>query len=91
MNRTGSKDKRRDKCLLRGDLRVAQIMNDLRKIAHQGNQHPAAQKINQRTGAQKEKPSPARVIDRRHALAEAATAIEYLETGRARGKVIVVP
>lgn len=33
----------------------------------------------------------ASVIDRRHTLAEAAAAVEYLETGRARGKVIVVP
>lgn len=31
------------------------------------------------------------VIDRRYPLAEAAKAIEYLETGRARGKVIVLP
>lgn len=31
------------------------------------------------------------VIDRRYPLAEAATAIAYLEEGRARGKVIVVP
>lgn len=30
------------------------------------------------------------VIDRRYALSEVANAIEYLETGRARGKVIVV-
>jgi NADPH:quinone reductase-like Zn-dependent oxidoreductase len=30
------------------------------------------------------------VIDRRYPLADAAEAIEYLETGRARGKVIVV-
>lgn len=31
------------------------------------------------------------VIDRRYSLEEAATAIAYLEEGRARGKVIVVP
>lgn len=31
------------------------------------------------------------VIDRRYPLAEAATAIAYLEEGRARGKVIVLP
>lgn len=31
------------------------------------------------------------VIDRRYSLPEAATAIAYLEQGRARGKVIVVP
>jgi NADPH:quinone reductase-like Zn-dependent oxidoreductase len=29
------------------------------------------------------------VIDRRYSLSETAAAIEYLETGRARGKVIV--
>jgi NADPH:quinone reductase-like Zn-dependent oxidoreductase len=29
------------------------------------------------------------VIDRRHALSEAAEAIRYLEQGRARGKVVV--
>jgi NADPH:quinone reductase-like Zn-dependent oxidoreductase len=29
------------------------------------------------------------VIDRRYPLSEAAQAMEYLETGRARGKVIV--
>jgi D-arabinose 1-dehydrogenase-like Zn-dependent alcohol dehydrogenase len=29
------------------------------------------------------------VIDRRHALSEAAAAIRYLEQGRARGKVVV--
>ena len=29
------------------------------------------------------------VIDRRYPLSEAAKAMEYLETGRARGKVIV--
>jgi NADPH:quinone reductase-like Zn-dependent oxidoreductase len=31
------------------------------------------------------------VIDRRYPLAEAANAIAYLEEGRARGKIIVVP
>jgi NADPH:quinone reductase-like Zn-dependent oxidoreductase len=31
------------------------------------------------------------VIDRRYPLAEAAAAITYLEEGRARGKVIVLP
>jgi NADPH:quinone reductase-like Zn-dependent oxidoreductase len=29
------------------------------------------------------------VIDRRYAIGEAAKAMEYLEAGRARGKVIV--
>ena len=31
------------------------------------------------------------VIDRRYSLAETPEAIRYLETGRARGKVIIVP
>jgi NADPH:quinone reductase-like Zn-dependent oxidoreductase len=31
------------------------------------------------------------VIDRRYPLSEVAAAIEYLETGRARGKVVVTP
>ena len=31
------------------------------------------------------------VIDRRYPLSEAAEAIRYLEGGRARGKVIVIP
>jgi NADPH:quinone reductase-like Zn-dependent oxidoreductase len=31
------------------------------------------------------------VIDRRYALSEAPAAVDYLETGRARGKVVIVP